>query len=348
MQFPIVLVFLAKLGILTRRPAASQRGATCCWASSSSRSSSRPAATPSARSSWRVRCTRSTSSPSCCSSRGREPGRTESPRRWLTADGRAARVPPRRARGGQHVAIITGLSGAGKTATSKLFEDLGYTVVDNVPSDLLRDLAELVANDPERYDRVAHRARRAVGQRAAGARGRARRAPRPRHRAPDLLPRGQRRGAHPALLRRRATATRSTPTTTASQSAIARERQLLDDVRDDGADDHRHHRTCRFGSCASASCRRSSAQPGPDQLSLQVISFGYKYGVPLEADLVFDVRFMENPFYRPELRELLRACTRAGPRLRARPAHHASGSSSTSTSSSPSPSPPTSPRARPA
>ena len=45
------------------------------------------------------------------------------------------------------------------------------------------------------------------------------------------------------------------------------------------------------------------AQPGPEQLSLQVISFGFKFGVPLEADLVFDVRFMENPFYRPELRE---------------------------------------------
>ena len=45
------------------------------------------------------------------------------------------------------------------------------------------------------------------------------------------------------------------------------------------------------------------AQPAADQLSLQVISFGYKFGVPVEADLVFDVRFMENPFYRPELRD---------------------------------------------
>ena len=44
-------------------------------------------------------------------------------------------------------------------------------------------------------------------------------------------------------------------------------------------------------------------QPGREQLSLQVITFGFKYGVPLESDLVFDVRFMENPFYRPELRE---------------------------------------------
>ena len=38
----------------------------------------------------------------------------------------------------------------------------------------------------------------------------------------------------------------------------------------------------------------------PDEISLQVISFGYKFGVPLEADLVFDVRFMENPFYTPD------------------------------------------------
>src|SRR3954462_4941518 len=59
------------------------------------------------------------------------------------------------AHGPQPVVVLPGLSGPGKTAASKLFEDLGYTVVDNVPPDLLRDLAELVANDPERYQRVA-------------------------------------------------------------------------------------------------------------------------------------------------------------------------------------------------
>jgi UPF0042 nucleotide-binding protein len=42
----------------------------------------------------------------------------------------------------------------------------------------------------------------------------------------------------------------------------------------------------------------------PEQLSLQLISFGYKYGLPLEADIVFDVRFMENPFYHADLRPL--------------------------------------------
>lgn len=47
-----------------------------------------------------------------------------------------------------------------------------------------------------------------------------------------------------------------------------------------------------------------SAQPEPDQLAIQLISFGFKYGVPLEADLVFDVRFMQNPYYIESLRQL--------------------------------------------
>src|SRR5216117_3439767 len=55
----------------------------------------------------------------------------------------------------QHVVILTGLSGAGKTAAAKLFEDLGYTVVDNLPGELLPDLAELVSSEPDRFARVA-------------------------------------------------------------------------------------------------------------------------------------------------------------------------------------------------
>src|SRR5436305_12954618 len=55
----------------------------------------------------------------------------------------------------QHVVILTGLSGGGKTAAAKLFEDLGYTVVDNLPGELLPDLAELVSSDRERFARIA-------------------------------------------------------------------------------------------------------------------------------------------------------------------------------------------------
>ena len=60
--------------------------------------------------------------------------------------------PPRE---GQHVVILSGLSGGGKTAAAKLFEDLGYTVVDNLPGELLPELAELVSDEPDRFDKVA-------------------------------------------------------------------------------------------------------------------------------------------------------------------------------------------------
>jgi len=55
----------------------------------------------------------------------------------------------------QSVVVVTGLSGAGKTAATKLFEDLGYSCVDNLPGELLPGLGELVADDPTRFERVA-------------------------------------------------------------------------------------------------------------------------------------------------------------------------------------------------
>src|SRR5215213_11732996 len=56
---------------------------------------------------------------------------------------------------GPHVVVLSGLSGGGKTAAAKLFEDLAYTVVDNLPGELLPGLAELISNDRERFARVA-------------------------------------------------------------------------------------------------------------------------------------------------------------------------------------------------
>ena len=55
----------------------------------------------------------------------------------------------------QEVVVVTGLSGGGKTAAAKLFEDLGYVVVDNLPGELLPDLADLLASDPQRFARTA-------------------------------------------------------------------------------------------------------------------------------------------------------------------------------------------------
>jgi UPF0042 nucleotide-binding protein len=208
--------------------------------------------------------------------------------------------PP--APGGQHVAIITGLSGAGKTATSKLFEDLGYTVVDNVPSDLLRDLAELVANDPERYRRVAlvldvrsGNAPLAFGAALGALQGR------------DIEPQIFFLEADDQVLIRRFSETRHRhPLDTGDQGvaeAIAREREMLDDVR---AMSQIIIDTSDLSGRQLRERIQAAIQHDLDthDLSLQVISFGYKYGVPLEADLVFDVRFMENPFYVPDLKAL--------------------------------------------
>ena len=202
----------------------------------------------------------------------------------------------------QHVAIVTGLSGAGKTATSKIFEDLGYTVVDNVPSDLLRDLAELVANDPLRYGRVAlvldvrsGNAPLAFGAALGSLHGR------------GIEPQIFFLEAEDEILIRRFSETRHRhPLDTGDQGvaeAIVRERMMLEEVR------NLSQVIIDMSRLSGRQLReRIAASLHPDlerdELTIQVISFGYKHGIPLEADLVFDVRFLENPFYRPELREL--------------------------------------------
>ena len=204
--------------------------------------------------------------------------------------------------GAQHVAIVTGLSGAGKTAASKLFEDLGYTVVDNVPSDLLRDLAELVANDPERYRRVALVLDVRSGN-APLAFGAALGALHGREIEPQIF---FLEASDEALIRRFSETRHRHPLDSGSQgisAAIDAERRMLDEVRQladviiDTSD--LSGRQLRERIQAALTTERE-----PDQLSINVISFGFKYGVPLEADLVFDVRFMENPYYLPELRQL--------------------------------------------
>jgi len=207
--------------------------------------------------------------------------------------------PPVPSSGAQHVVIVTGLSGAGKTAASKLFEDLGYTVVDNVPPDLLRDLAELVANDPERYRRVAlvldvrtGNAPLALGAAMGALQGR------------DLEPQVFFLEASDETLIRRFSETRHRHPLDDGAGlsvAIQAEREMLHDIRDE-ADEiiDTSGLSGRQLRERIQSALRSAREP--DSVYVNVISFGYKYGVPLESDLVFDVRFMENPFYVPELR----------------------------------------------
>jgi RNase adapter protein RapZ len=199
----------------------------------------------------------------------------------------------------QQVVVLTGLSGGGKTAAAKLFEDLGYIVVDNLPGELLRDLADLVATDPLRFARTAivldvrtGDVPLAFGAMRGALEGRG---IRPviffLEASDDVLIRrfSETRHRHPLADERGIAA------------SIELERSLLESVRmqADVVIDTSHSSLRELRERIFA---RLGDVQNSEQLSIQLISFGFKYGVPLEADLVLDVRFMKNPHYIESLR----------------------------------------------
>jgi UPF0042 nucleotide-binding protein len=200
----------------------------------------------------------------------------------------------------QHVVILTGLSGGGKTAAAKLFEDLGYTVVDNLPGELLADLAELVSVDRSRFAKVAIvldvRSGNAMLAFAAMRGALEGRGIRPQvfflEARDDVLIRrfSETRHRHP-LADQRGIAT-----------SIAEERRQLEPLRAE-ADVVVDTSELSLRELREQLFNHLGDTAAPDALAIQLISFGYKFGVPLEADLVFDVRFMQNPFYVEELRQ---------------------------------------------
>jgi UPF0042 nucleotide-binding protein len=199
----------------------------------------------------------------------------------------------------QQVVVLTGVSGGGKTAAAKLFEDLGYVVVDNLPGELLRDLADLISNDPQRFARTAI----VIDVRAGDvplAFGAMRGALEGRGIRPVIIF----LEAREDVLIRRFSETRHRHPLADERgiaSSIQLEREMLASVRQqadvvlDTSDlslrELREQIFARLGDVQSS-----------DRLAIQLISFGFKYGVPLEADLVLDVRFMKNPHYIEALR----------------------------------------------
>jgi UPF0042 nucleotide-binding protein len=201
----------------------------------------------------------------------------------------------------QHVVVLSGLSGAGKTAATKLFEDLGYVCVDNLPGELLPDLADLIAREPQRFEHVA-----IVLDVRAGDVPVAFAAMRGALEGRGIRPQVFFLEARDEVLIRRYSETRHRHPLEGSEgiaAGIAEERQILEAVRaesdvilDTSEMSLRELRERIFAQLWHV--------VAPDQLSIQLVSFGYKFGIPLEADLVFDVRFLQNPYYVPELRRL--------------------------------------------
>jgi UPF0042 nucleotide-binding protein len=197
------------------------------------------------------------------------------------------------------VVVVTGLSGGGKTAAAKLFEDLGYIVVDNLPGELLPDLAELVSADRTRFARVA-----IVLDVRSGDATLALAAMRGALEGRGIRPRVVFLEASDDVLIRRFSETRHRHPL-ADERGIAKsiqlERELLDSVRQQ-ADGVLDTSNLSLRELRERIFARLGDVQRSDRLAIQLISFGFKYGVPLEADLVLDVRFMKNPHYIEALR----------------------------------------------
>ncbi|HEU0245296.1 MAG TPA: RNase adapter RapZ, partial [Candidatus Limnocylindrales bacterium] len=197
------------------------------------------------------------------------------------------------------VVVVTGLSGGGKTAAAKLFEDLGYVVVDNLPGELLRDLADLITTDPQRFARTAI----VLDVRAGDvplAFGAMRGALEGRGIRPVIIF----LEARDDVLIRRFSETRHRHPLADERgiaSSIAQERAMLESVRQQ-ADVILDTSDLALRELRERIFARLGDVQRSDRLAIQLISFGFKYGVPLEADLVLDVRFMKNPHYIEALR----------------------------------------------
>lgn len=202
---------------------------------------------------------------------------------------------------GARVVLVTGLSGAGKTSALKAFEDLGFEAVDNVPLSLLHNLI----GGP---DAPEERKPLAIGvdirTRDFGADAFAQELAVLTH---------DTKGAAAVLfmdcdddeLRRRYAETRHRHPLAADRplsDGIALERQLMGPIRDcaDVVLD-----TTSFGPGEMKTILRGHFGTEDDgRLGLFVMSFGFKHGLPREADMVFDVRFLTNPHYDPLLKSL--------------------------------------------
>jgi len=202
----------------------------------------------------------------------------------------------------EHFLVISGLSGAGKSQASKLFEDLGYSCIDNLPPALLDDFLALRRAEPDRYRRSAlvldirgGDPAPAIQRAAAGLAADGSRLELIYLEASDasLVSRfSETRHRHPLQ------ATRS-----GVQASIAEERLLLAHTRElaDHVIDTSGLSIGQLKDRLFAVVPRESAT---DDLRIDIVTFGFKYGIPLEADLVFDVRFLTNPYWNPRLKPL--------------------------------------------
>ena len=199
------------------------------------------------------------------------------------------------------ILIISGLSGAGKSSAATCLEDMGYYTVDNVPADIVLKFAEFCAQSDGRYDRVALVSDIRSGDGNFKS-------------LLDAMERLRQGGDVCRLLfvtadletiiKRYKETRRRHPLMSDGmtiEQAMHREQELLRPLRE--------HADLVIDTTRMPAARLRSElytmfgdRNMRGRLSVSVMSFGFKYGIPLEADLVLDVRFLPNPYYVPELK----------------------------------------------
>ncbi|MGL1862289.1 MAG: RNase adapter RapZ [Pseudodesulfovibrio sp.] len=200
------------------------------------------------------------------------------------------------------VVVVTGISGSGKSTALKVFEDLGFFCIDGLPSGMSAKIAELILQQDSKYRGLA------LGMDM---------------REPEFLDGWElaltelaEMGITPQVLfleakqselvRRYATTRRLHPLESQSlglDKALARERGMLNPIRKIAelvldTTDYSIHDLRRV-----IQTKWTAIEELGRGMRVHVISFGFKYGVPTEADFVFDLRFLPNPYFDKDLRE---------------------------------------------
>jgi UPF0042 nucleotide-binding protein len=193
--------------------------------------------------------------------------------------------------------VVTGMTGAGRSTAAKELEDLGFYVVDNLPPSLLPDVVRLVDQNLGREQAMAvvvdvrsgsffHTLHAQLAQGAIG-----------RRTTLVFLD-----ATDEVLVRRQEAARRPHPLQGSGRllDGLTRERRVLADLRSDAdlvidtSALNVHQLTDRIA--------ESFGSPQTTRLKVTMISFGFKYGIPVDADFVADMRFLPNPFWVAELR----------------------------------------------
>ena len=199
------------------------------------------------------------------------------------------------------VLIVTGLSGAGKTQAAHILEDLDYYCVDNMPVALLLPFAEFCIASRGRFEKVA-----LVTDVRAQANFDALFKALDSLREMDCVCRIlYMEAAEPVIVRRYKESRRRHPLYGQGRTILETvhlERKLMAPVRDRA--DFIVDTSSTNLSQLHREISRLLVEGGKQALPISVIAFGYKYGLPLEADLVFDARFLPNPYYVDELKAL--------------------------------------------